>query len=317
MAATVVLALGPCCRRTVSTVLLGHLPGVAVGLRVVAASDPVPERARRVRRQPRQVRHQPVGVVSRPPRAVHAARAAHWRRHPDAGPADGTRCAAVLGWAPAVEAPPPFHARACCSFVRQLDLPALGWKPLVGDVVTASDLSDIDRMFAASLHAMSRAEFEASPAWQDRRFTATLSDCSVVELVPGGTSKVRNRSALSPARDVSLAVCAGRGGACTTADRRCRLRVCALWIFRCVCLAQTVTYDNRDEYLQLMLRARLHEAARQAAALCQGALRGGVQGVPFAGLVVAWLLHRPERGYGCCNRWQGLRTSSRRMCCGC
>jgi hypothetical protein len=73
--------------------------------------------------------------------------------------------------------------------ILSLNLPALFWKPLVGVEPTLQDLKSIDYSTMESLQRMLEMDKDLFQASILENFTTSLSDKTIVELIPGGKEK--------------------------------------------------------------------------------------------------------------------------------
>ncbi|KAA0163733.1 hypothetical protein FNF28_04123 [Cafeteria roenbergensis] len=74
-------------------------------------------------------------------------------------------------------------------FALPFDMPSLVWKSILGDALTGSDLDAVDELCQQALGGMLSLDREAFEERVDERMVTRLSDGSLRELVPGGSSQ--------------------------------------------------------------------------------------------------------------------------------
>ena len=149
-----------------------------------------------------------------------------------------------------------------------LDLPALFWKPLVGDRADRADLFEIDQSFAAQVRRLEamrdddesdEAEFEEG--YGDLEWSVTRADGSTVALVPSTRVASASSSSLSSASSsapaLALSAAPSASSSCDGRDDENSS-------------SSSVPFARRREWVALAVRARLHEADAQVAAVKRG-----------------------------------------------
>jgi hypothetical protein len=155
-----------------------------------------------------------------------------------------------------------------------LDLPALFWKPLVGDAPDRADLFEIDASVAAQVRrleamrdgeAADEAEFEEG--YGDLEWSVTRADGSTVALSPSTRSSSSSSSSSSlSAAALGAATPALTLSATTSASSACDGTDADTGAVN----NSSVPFARRREWVALAIHARLHEADAQVAAVKRG-----------------------------------------------